>query len=345
MNTKTLIFSVLIVFVTGCGSYHFFKKDETLEPKKGAHPSYPQKNEEMFVCAGDIDVAYKKLGEVSLGEVGFSGFDILAKKIREKASAVGAQAVINVQYDTGASKTWKGYGELGGTDYGVRSTSWCNGTAIEFVESHDPLGLLFCNLNKENRDWFGFKKSQNGAIVVSVLPGSVAANAGIKVQDLITEWNGIKVENKRHLTRTIANTSGKKTKIILLRAGDIKIVSLSVPIVEDYRFASSPSKIPQPFTEEKKPTIERKESYPNKEFYPTNKFDSKASVTYNEKGDLYLRKGMYYAAMEEYKKAIAADPNNAIAHFNLSIAYDKKGMKEEADAEYAIYKRLKPKRN
>src|SRR5574341_904527 len=107
MNTKTLIFSVLIGFVTGCGSYHFFKKDETIEPKKGIHPSYSQKNEEMFVCAGDIDVAYKKLGEVSLGEVGFSGFDILAKKIREKASAVGAQAVINVQYDTVASKTWK----------------------------------------------------------------------------------------------------------------------------------------------------------------------------------------------------------------------------------------------
>ena len=66
------------------------------------------------MCAGDIDVTYKKLGEVSLGEFGFSGHDILAYKIGEKAAAVGAQAVINVQYDTGASKSWQGYGELGG---------------------------------------------------------------------------------------------------------------------------------------------------------------------------------------------------------------------------------------
>lgn len=44
------------------------------------------------------------------------------------------------------------------------------------------------------------------------------------------------------------------------------------------------------------------------------------------------------------KKAIEADPNCAIAHFNLSIVYDKKGMKEKADEEYATYKRLKPNR-
>jgi tetratricopeptide (TPR) repeat protein len=53
---------------------------------------------------------------------------------------------------------------------------------------------------------------------------------------------------------------------------------------------------------------------------------------------------MYDEAIEEYKKAIEADPNCAIAHFNLSIVYDKKGMKEEADEEYATYKRLKPNR-
>ena len=70
---------------------------------------------------------------------------------------MGAQAVINVQYDTGASKSWQGYGELGGTDYGIKHTSWCKGIAIVFMESHDPLGLLLCNLTKENREWFGFK--------------------------------------------------------------------------------------------------------------------------------------------------------------------------------------------
>ena len=341
MNTKTLISIALVFFVTGCGSSQYlkkispFKKEETtLEPNKGKQSSQVQKSDELFVCAGDIDVTYKKLGEVSLGEFGFSGHDILAYKIKEKASAVGAQGVINVQYDTGASKSWQGYGELGGTDYGVKHTSWCKGTAIVFMESSDPLGLILCNITKENKEWFGFKKSQNGAIVVNVMPRSIAANAGIKVEDLITEWNGEKIDNKKHLKQLMETTTGKEAKLSILRTGEIKMVSLSVPTPERSRIASS---TPRSYTKETKPKFEKKQS-------PPNKISSNSADVHNEVGDLYLRKGMYDEAMEEYKKAIEADPDCAIAHFNLSIVYDKKGMKEEADEEYATYKKLKPKR-
>ena len=216
MNTKTLISIALVIFVTGCGSNQYLKKcpplkkeGATIEPKKGTQSSQAQKSGEIFVCAGDIDVTYKKLGEVSLGEFGFSGHDILAFKIKEKAAAVGAQAVINVQYDTGASKTWQGYGELGGTDYGIRHTSWCKGIAVVFMESHNPLGLLLCNLTKENREWFGFKKSQKGVIVVNVMSGSIAANAGIMVEDFVTEWDGNKIENKNQLRQMIDANAAK----------------------------------------------------------------------------------------------------------------------------------------
>lgn len=338
MNIKTCILIALVVSVTGCGSTDYlkkispFKKEEsTLEPEKGTRPSG---NEEIFVCAGDIDVIYKKLGEVSLGEFGFSGHDILAFKIREKASAVGAQAVINIQYDTGASKSWTGYGELGGTDYGVRHTSWCKGTAIVFLESHDPLGILSCNLTKENREWFGFKKAQTGVIVVNVMPGSIAANAGIKTEDFITEWNGEKIENKTLFKQLIERTAGKEVKLSLLRAGEIKMIPLSVPVTERSRAVSFESKSP---VKQKTTASEKAEHSPYKPSLRTPE-------VHNEIGDLYLRKGMYDEAIEEYKKAIEADPYCAIAHFNLSIVYDKKGMKEKADEEYAIYKRLKPSR-
>ncbi|MFN3531815.1 MAG: tetratricopeptide repeat protein [Candidatus Brocadia sp.] len=341
MNIKTCIVIALIAFVTGCGSTDHlkkispFKKEESpLEPKKGTQASDIQRSEEIFVCAGDIDVIYKKLGEVSLGEFGFSGHDILASKIREKARAVGAQAVINIQYDTGASKSWAGYGELGGTDYGVRYTSWCKGTAIVFLESHDPLGLLLCNLTKENREWFGLKKAQTGVMVVNVMPGSIAANAGIKIEDLIMEWNGEKIENKTIYKQMIERNAGKEVKTSLLRAGELKMITLSVPVTERSRVAPSESK---PQVKETMPTDEKKISSPYKPRIRTPEI-------HNEIGDLYLRKGMYDEAIEEYKKAIEADPNCAIAHFNLSIVYDKKGMKEEADEEYATYKRLKPNR-
>ena len=247
---------------------------------------------------------------------------------------MGAQAVINVQYDTGASKTWKGYGELGGTDYGIRHTSWCKGIAIVFMESHNPLGLLLCNLSKENREWFGFKKSQNGVIVANILPGSIAANADITVEDLVTEWDGNKIENKNQLRQMIDANAGKEAKLSLLRAGEIKMVTVSIPTPAHSRVASS---TPKSYGKETKPTIENKE-------FPPRKLSSNSADVHNEVGDLYLRKGMYDEAMEEYKKALEADPYCAIAHFNLSIVYDKKGMKEEADEEYAIYKKLKPKR-
>lgn len=341
MNTKKLLSLALVIFLTGCGSTQYlkkmspFKKEKaTLEPKKGVQPSGVQKSNEIFVCAGDIDVTYKNLGEVSLGEFGFSGHDILAYKIKEKAAAVGAQAVINVQYDTGASKTWKGYGELGGTDYGIRHTSWCKGIAIVFMESHNPLGLLLCNLTKENREWFGFKKSQNGVIVANILPGSIAANADITVEDLVTEWDGNKIENKNQLRQMIDSNAGKEVKLSLLRAGEIKMATVSIPTPIYSRVTSTTSKS---YGKETKPTIEKKESSPRK-------LSSNPADVHNEVGDLYLRKGMYDEAMEEYKKAIEADPYCAIAHFNLSIVYDKKGMKEEADEEYTIYKKLKPKR-
>src|SRR3990170_1657655 len=341
MNTKRLLSLALVIFVTGCGSTQYLKKmspfkreETTLEPKKGAQSSPAKKNAEIFVCAGDIDVTYKKLGEVSLGEFGFSGHDILAFKIKEKAAAVGAQAVINVQYDTGASKTWQGYGELGGTDYGIRHASWCKGIAVVFMESHNPLGLLLCNLTRENREWFGFKKSQNGVIVVNVMPGSIAANADITVEDLITEWAGNKIENKNQLRQMIDANAGKDVKLSLLRAGEIKMVTVSIPTPVHSRVASS---TPKSYGKETIPTIEKKE-------FPPRKLSSNSADVHNEVGDLYLRKGMYDEAMEEYKKALEADPYCAIAHFNLSIVYDKKGMKEEADEEYAIYKKLKPKR-
>lgn len=344
MNIKIRICLLLAIFVSGCSSQGFFKKispfknkESALEPKKGTQSSGIQKAEEIFVCAGDIDVTYKKLGEVSLGEFGFTGNDILAYKMKEKARGVNAQAVINVQYDTGASKTWQGYGELGGTDYGVRHTSWCKGMAVVFLESYNPVGLLLCNLTNENREWFGYKKSQNGVIVVNVMPGSIAANAGIKVEDLIIEWNGEKIENKNHLRQIIEKTAGKETKLNLLRAGEIKIATLSVPVTGLRQVVSSESKSSHASPMEKSPTIEKEE-------FVQDKLSSNTPDVHNEIGDLYLRKGMYGEAMAEYKKAIEVDPDYAIAHFNLSIVYDKKGMKEEADEEYATYKRLKPKR-
>lgn len=352
MNIKNIIsilIAALVPTVAGCSSDHWsikdlspFKKEEAaLEPKAGKKSSSTIKAKNIFVCAGDVDVTYKKLGEVSIDEYGFSGPDILAAKIREKARDAGAQAVINVQYDTGASKTWQGYGELGGTDYGVKHTTWCKGMAVEFLEAHNSLGLLVCNITRENRDWFRLKKTHNGVIVVSVLPGSAAEVAGIEVDDLITEWNTEKIENKVYFRRKVETDSKKEVKITLVRAKDIKTVTVFMPKSEVAEVESpattAPPPPPKPVERERPVTATAKTS-------TSSKVSPKTADVYNEVGDLYLRKGMYDEALAEYKNAISVDPDCAIAHFNLSIVYDKKGMQEEADEEYATYKRLKQKK-
>ncbi|MBN1694756.1 tetratricopeptide repeat protein [candidate division WOR-3 bacterium] len=48
-------------------------------------------------------------------------------------------------------------------------------------------------------------------------------------------------------------------------------------------------------------------------------------------------------AIFRWKKAISQDPNNAPAHNNLAIAYEKKGMWEEAEKEYQTALDLDPK--
>jgi len=340
MNSKTLAILVVLILFAGCSNSKeylqklspFKSEGEDLEPEKGAKVTEADKYENIFVCSGDINVAYKKMGQVSLGEYGFSGHDVLAKKIKEKAFLVGAQAVINVQYDSGYAKTWNAYGELGGTDMGVNKTSWVKGTGITFIEKHDSVGLIVCSLTKENKEWFRFKSSQNGVLVVSVLDGSNASNAGIKPEDLIMEWNGEKVTTKKQFAMLTNTSMNKEVKLAILRSGGIKTINLLIPAA-DFSQQSPPATEAASQNETSSLTTPGKPAI--------NKPELKSADVHNEIGDLFLRKGMYREALEEYKKAIEVDPYKALSHFNLSITYEKLGLKREADEEFAIYKKLK----
>ncbi|MCF6148111.1 MAG: PDZ domain-containing protein [Candidatus Kuenenia sp.] len=343
MNSRILTLLVFLILSGGCSSTKdyledlspFKSEEKTLEPKKGAEVTETDKYEQIFVCSGDINVVYKNIGQVSLGEYGFSGHDVLAKKIKEKAFLVGAQAVINVQYDTGYAKTWRSYGELGGTDLGVSKTSWVKGTGIVFAEKHDPLGLIVCSLTKENKEWFRFKSGQKGVLVVSVFAGSVAANSGIKPEDLIVEWNGEEIATKKQFIMLTNTSVNKEVKLTILRPEGINTVNVLIPAADS---ASQISQAPESF-QQKSASL----AVPNEP--AAKKSELKSSEVHNEIGDLFLRKGMYREALEEYKNAIEVDPYMALSHFNLSIAYEKLGMKREADEEFAIYKKLKNQKN
>ncbi len=65
----------------------------------------------------------------------------------------------------------------------------------------------------------------------------------------------------------------------------------------------------------------------------------------NEKGVEYGKKGMYDAAIKEFQKVAAIEPEIPNIHYNLGLAYKKKGMIAEAENAFAEYERLKRQNN
>jgi serine protease Do len=62
--------------------------------------------------------------------------------------------------------------------------------------------------------------STAGALVKSIIPNSPAQRAGLQVGDVITEFNGIRIENDGHLVKTVGLTPvGRTVQIVFHRDG------------------------------------------------------------------------------------------------------------------------------
>ncbi len=55
------------------------------------------------------------------------------------------------------------------------------------------------------------------------------------------------------------------------------------------------------------------------------------------------QKDLWDEAIFRWKKAILSNPDSAAAHNNLAVAYEKKGLWDEAQKEYEIALKLSPK--
>jgi len=56
----------------------------------------------------------------------------------------------------------------------------------------------------------------------------------------------------------------------------------------------------------------------------------------------YMRKGMYEASMEKFKKALAQNPRLAMAHGSIAVLYEQLGENKLADKHYVRAYELKP---
>lgn len=92
------------------------------------------------------------------------------------------------------------------------------------------LGVMIQDVTRELAESFGMKKPE-GALVAKLLPDSPAAKAGIKVGDVILEYNGVEVDASSDLPPLVGRTKiGTSTPVKVLRNG--KTLSMNVVLGE-----------------------------------------------------------------------------------------------------------------
>ena len=92
------------------------------------------------------------------------------------------------------------------------------------------LGVTIQDLSGDIAAGLGIKNIK-GALVSSVLPGSPAEAAGIKVGDVITKFEGVAVTSNSHLLRMVSAVKiGKKVSLDVLR--DSKTITLEAVIAK-----------------------------------------------------------------------------------------------------------------
>ncbi len=76
-----------------------------------------------------------------------------------------------------------------------------------------------------------------GAVVTSVMPGGPGASAGLRMGDLVAEFDGDRVRSARHLTRLVRETpAGRAVKSVIVRDG----ARQTLDITPDARMALGP---------------------------------------------------------------------------------------------------------
>ena len=90
------------------------------------------------------------------------------------------------------------------------------------------LGVTIQDLKGEIAEYYGLK-GKTGAMIVGVVPGDPADEAGIRPKDIIISVNGKKIKSSRDLTAMVANIGvGETTKVKVMRDGNEKIFKVKI---------------------------------------------------------------------------------------------------------------------
>ena len=113
-------------------------------------------------------------------------------------------------------------GQFAGASFAIPSQT-ARAIANEIIHTgavhHGYLGISMNDVTPENAQYFNLKEA-NGAIAAQVMPGSPAANAGLKSGDVIVSLNGQPIANGGSLQLDVAQlTPGTHVNLGILRNG------------------------------------------------------------------------------------------------------------------------------
>ena len=75
--------------------------------------------------------------------------------------------------------------------------------------------------------------NRDGALVSDVVDDSPADKAGIKIGDVLIEFNGVKISDPSHLKNVVSSTApGKRSKVVIVRDGNWKTINIILEELE-----------------------------------------------------------------------------------------------------------------
>ncbi len=102
------------------------------------------------------------------------------------------------------------------------------------------LGVVIQDVPEELAQDAGLDRVR-GAWVQQVQPGGPAENGGIRRGDVILRFDGVILEDRRHLSRVVGDTPvDKRVEVELLRDGEPLVVRITVGQLVERRFAQAP---------------------------------------------------------------------------------------------------------
>ncbi len=109
------------------------------------------------------------------------------------------------------------------------------------------IGIVYEDLTEELAEYLKLDKSQKGVVISEVIKGNPADLAGLKVYDVIIEFNGAPISSGRDLLRQVGKTPvGKSSQIKVLREGDTKTFELKPIERKDESIDESEAKEKEP---------------------------------------------------------------------------------------------------